>query len=63
MPFFDALVAQHGSERAAFDTMAVMATPLRRYATPAEIAKLIAMLLNTAAMTGAALVIDGGYTL
>jgi NAD(P)-dependent dehydrogenase (short-subunit alcohol dehydrogenase family) len=63
MAFFDDLVAQHGSERAAFDSMAAMATPLGRYATPDEIATLILMLLEAPSMTGSALVVDGGYTL
>lgn len=63
MPFFDALVAENGSERAAFDTMAAMATPLKRYATADEIAALIATLLASPTMTGGALVVDGGYTL
>jgi 2-keto-3-deoxy-L-fuconate dehydrogenase len=63
VPFFQDLIAQHGSERAAFDAMAAMATPLGRYAAPAEIAELIAMLLAAPSMTGAALVVDGGYTL
>lgn len=42
-----------------------MATPLGRYATAEEIATQIAFLLSDAAatMTGAALVVDGGYTL
>jgi 2-keto-3-deoxy-L-fuconate dehydrogenase len=63
VPFFQDLVAQHGSERAAFDAMAAMATPLGRYAAPAEVAELIAMLLASPSMTGTALVVDGGYTL
>lgn len=63
VPFFQDLVREHGSERAAFDVMARMATPTGRYATPAEIAALIATLLDTPTMTGSALVVDGGYTL
>lgn len=63
VPFFQDLIAQHGSERAAFDAMAAMATPLGRYAAPAEIAELIAMLLAAPGMTGTSLVVDGGYTL
>lgn len=63
MPFFEELIAEHGSERAAFDAMAAMATPLGRYAQPAEIAELIATLLGSQSMTGTALVVDGGYTL
>lgn len=65
MSFFDALVAEHGSEQAAFNAMAKMATPLGTYAKASEIAGLIALLLSpaTASMTGAALSVDGGYTL
>ena len=65
MPFFQGLVAQTGSEEAAFDAMAGMATPLGRYATADEIAAQIVWLLSdqTVVMTGSALVIDGGYVL
>lgn len=59
------LLKQTGSEEAAFAALASMATPLGRYATAEEIAEQIVWLLSdrTALMTGAALVIDGGYTL
>ena len=65
VPFFIDLVKRHGSERAAFDAMAAMATPLGRYAQPEEIAAQIAFLLSDAArsITGAVLRADGGYTL
>lgn len=65
MPFFSDMIAEHGSEQAAFDALAGMATPLGRYAKPEEIAGQIAFLLSPAAgsMTGAAIVVDGGYTL
>jgi 2-keto-3-deoxy-L-fuconate dehydrogenase len=65
VPMFQDLVAQTGSEEAAFDAMAGMATPLGRYATADEIAAQIVWLLSdqTAVMTGSALVIDGGYVL
>jgi 2-keto-3-deoxy-L-fuconate dehydrogenase len=65
VPFFVDLVKQHGSERAAFDAMAAMATPLGRYAQPEEVAAQIAFLLSDAArsITGAVLTVDGGYTL
>jgi 2-keto-3-deoxy-L-fuconate dehydrogenase len=65
VPVFQDLVAQTGSEDAAFDAMAGMATPLGRYATADEIAAQIVWLLSdqTAVMTGSALVIDGGYVL
>jgi 2-keto-3-deoxy-L-fuconate dehydrogenase len=65
MPFFQDLIAQHGSEAAAFAAMGKMATPLGRYASAHEIAGQIAHLLSddSGLMTGAALVIDGGYSL
>lgn len=65
MPFFQDLVHEHGSQRAAFDAMAKMATPLARYATADEVAGHIAFACSPAAatMTGALLVVDGGYTL
>lgn len=65
MPFFTDMIAEHGSEQAAFDALAAMATPLGRYAKADEIAAQTAFLLSPAArsMTGAALVVDGGYTL
>ena len=65
MDFFRDLVASQGSEQAAFDAMAAMATPLGRYAKPDEIAAQIAFLLSESAalVTGTHLLVDGGYTL
>ncbi len=65
MDFFRDMVAELGSERAAFDAIAAHGTPLGCYAKPEEIAGQIAFLLSPAArsMTGAALVVDGGHTL
>lgn len=65
MDFFADLVAEVGSEQAAFERMAGFATPLGHYAKPEEIAAQIAFLLSDAArsITGAALTVDGGYTL
>lgn len=65
MPFFQDLIAEHGSEAAAFAAMAKMATPLGRYARADEIAAQIAHLLSDASslITGAAVAIDGGYSL
>lgn len=65
MPFFQDLAAREGGESAAFATLAAMATPLGRYADPAEIAGQIAFLLSDKAafVTGACLVSDGGYSL
>lgn len=65
MPFFRDMIAEHGSEAAAFAALAGMATPLGRYAKPEEIAGQIAFMLSPASrsMTGAAMMVDGGYTL
>jgi 2-keto-3-deoxy-L-fuconate dehydrogenase len=65
VPFFQQLVRESGDERTAFDRLAAQATPLGRYATAEEIAGQIAFLLSDAAatITGAALVVDGGYML
>jgi 2-keto-3-deoxy-L-fuconate dehydrogenase len=61
LPLFGQLVEEHGSERAAFDAMAAMATPLGRYSSAEEIAALVVFLLRDApTVTGAALVADGG---
>ncbi len=64
IPMFAERAAQIGRE-AAFAEMAAMATPLGRYAKPEEIARQIAFLLSdqSALVTGATLVSDGGYTL
>ena len=64
MPWFGDLVRETGSERAAFDKISKMATPMARYASADDIARLIIMLLSEQSpMTGATLVVDGGYTL
>jgi len=65
MAFFKDIVAQHGSEAGAFEAMAKMATPLGRYAKAEEVAAQIVHLLSdaSATITGAALVMDGGYSL
>jgi len=61
--FWPGLVAQSGSEDAAFHALAG-AAPLGRLADPEEIAEAILYLASDAAkfMTGSELVIDGGYT-
>jgi NAD(P)-dependent dehydrogenase (short-subunit alcohol dehydrogenase family) len=63
--FFTDLVAQTGSEEAAYQAMAGMGTPLGRYAKADEIAGQITFLLSDRASytTGACLVSDGGYSL
>ena len=64
VPMFQEMVAQEGSERAAFDKLAALATPLRRYAQADDIARMVEMLLcESAPITGATIVVDGGYTL
>ncbi|MGE0830179.1 MAG: SDR family NAD(P)-dependent oxidoreductase [Hyphomonadaceae bacterium] len=64
VPMFQELVRETGSEQAAFARMAEMATPLRYYATADDIGRQIEMLLtDPAPITGATMVIDGGYTL
>ena len=65
MPFFRDMVAEYGSQEAAFGALAGMATPLGHYAKPEEIAGQIAFMLSPASrsMTGAAMLVDGGYTL
>ena len=64
VPMFADRAAEIGRD-AAFAEMAKLATPMGRYAKPAEIAAQIAFLLSDEAayMTGGVLVSDGGYTL
>lgn len=64
LPMFRSRAAQIG-RAAAFAEMAAMATPLKRYATPEEIAKQIAFLLSDACrnVTGSVFLSDGGYSL
>jgi NAD(P)-dependent dehydrogenase (short-subunit alcohol dehydrogenase family) len=64
VPGFPEQVEAEGEE-AAFEAMGSLATPLGRFARPEEMAKQIAFLLSddSAFMTGACLVSDGGYTL
>lgn len=62
--FFDTLIERTGSERGAFDALAAR-TPLGRYATADEAARLIAFLLGdeAAQVTGANLIADAGMTI
>jgi NAD(P)-dependent dehydrogenase (short-subunit alcohol dehydrogenase family) len=63
MPFFRDLIAQLGSEEAAFHALGA-AAPLGRIAKAEEIADAILYLASDESrfVTGAELVIDGGYT-
>lgn len=64
MPLFQDLVRDKGSARAAFDELAKQGASLARYCGPGDIAQLTAMLLtDSAPLTGATLVVDGGDTL
>lgn len=62
MPFFQDLVAQHGSDEAAF---AALAGPGQRFAEPEEVAAAVAFLASDSAqlITGVDLPIDAGYVL
>lgn len=64
VPYFQELARELESETAALEAMG-KAMPLGRYATAEEIASQIVFLLSHAAgpMTGASVVVDGGYTL
>ena len=65
LAFFEDLVGQGGNRASALEAMAQMATPLRRYARPEEIAGQIGFLLSDMArnVTGTVLVSDGGFSL
>ncbi len=65
MDFFREMIAETGSEAAAFTQLAGIATPLGRYATAEEIAAQILFLLSDdcGGVTGSVFVSDGGYTL
>jgi NAD(P)-dependent dehydrogenase (short-subunit alcohol dehydrogenase family) len=64
MPFFAAMIEEMGTEEAAFAALAEAGTPLGRFAKPEEVAALLDMLLTEPApLTGARLLVDGGYTL
>jgi 2-keto-3-deoxy-L-fuconate dehydrogenase len=64
LPWFQDLVLQHGSEPAALDAIAAMKTPLARLGASEDITRLILMLLaDDASITGATLLVEGGYTI
>lgn len=63
-PMFEDLVREKGGERAALDAIAQMPAPLARMAATPDIARIAVMLVTEASpITGATLVVDGGYTL
>lgn len=64
-PFFRDMVAQLGSDAAAYAALAAQGTPLGRFAHADEIARQILFLLSdeAATITGATLTSDGGYLL
>lgn len=63
-PLFQELAEKEGDARAAFETLGKSTPPLARYAAKDDVAKLAVMLLSDEnPITGATLVVDGGYTL
>ncbi|MBC7767183.1 MAG: SDR family oxidoreductase [Phycisphaerales bacterium] len=64
LPWFRDLVRSCGDPQAALERIGQLPEPVARYAGADDIRRLIAMLLSDDShMTGAALVVDGGYTL
>lgn len=64
MPWFQDLVIHAGSEGGALDQIGQDNPPLARYAAASDVARLIKLLLSDAStVTGATLVVDGGYTI
>jgi short-subunit dehydrogenase len=63
MPTWPDLVAREGSEEGALRALA-QAVPMKRYAEPAEIARAVLYLASdeSAYVTGAELVVDGGFS-
>ncbi len=63
-PLFQDMVATAGGARAAFETLGKSTPPLARYAAKDDAGRLAVMLLSDEnPITGATLVVDGGYTL
>lgn len=63
-PWFHDLLAAHGDARAAFDAIMKMPAPVARHAAGADISALIKTLLSDACpLTGATLMLDGGYAI
>lgn len=64
LPLFQDMLREKGSEQAALDAIAKLATPLARFADAGDVARLIVMLLSDdAPITGATLVVDRSYAL
>lgn len=64
MPHVADLVRETGSERRAFERLSHLPLPMARYTVSGDITPLFAALLaDESPMTGAVLVVDGGYTL
>lgn len=63
-PLFQDLVRQTGSERAAIEHIGQLAAPFARYGASGDIARLIGLLFtDSTTLTGAALVVEGGFAL
>jgi len=66
MELWPALVKEHGGEEGAWKALGAFAekSPLKRFATPAEVARGILCLASdeSSFVTGTELVVDGGYT-
>jgi len=64
LPWFRDLLRECGEHAAALERIASLPEPVARYASADDICRLIMMLLSDDShATGAALVVDGGYTL
>jgi len=64
MPWFQDLASEAGSDEGALEGIAAMETRLARFAADGDVARLITLLLSDAsALTGATLVVDGGYAI
>lgn len=64
LPWFQDLVVQAGGERGAFEMLSKLDPTLARYASPADVGRLLIMLLSDQSpISGATLVVDGGYRL
>lgn len=63
-PLFQDLERARGGERAALEDIARLNPPLARYAADDDFGRLVTLLLaDESPLTGATLVVDGGYTL